>query len=74
MGKASVPEPLGIAQAPLAHSRKGYEEQMLPELTLTLNGTLEWSDDEVVESLKIKYPDFMLTSNCGFLPCIRGKR
>jgi hypothetical protein len=31
---------------------------MLPEFTLTLNGTLKGSEDEVVESLKIKYPDF----------------
>lgn len=46
-----------FARAQLARSRKGCEDQMLPELTLNLNGTLKGNDDEVAESLKIKYPD-----------------
>jgi len=50
-------EPLRIAQAQLEHSKWGYRQEMKPELTLTVSGTLKGSDGEFVQSLEMIHPD-----------------
>jgi outer membrane protein TolC len=56
--RARVLEPFKIAQAQLEQTRWGYEQEMRPELTLTVSGALKGSDQEFAESLKMKHPDF----------------
>ncbi len=47
--RARVFEPLRIAQTKLEHSKWGYRQEMRPELTLTLSGSLKGSDGEFVQ-------------------------
>ncbi len=55
--RARVLEPLRLAQAQLDHSKWGYQQEMKPDLTLTLSGSIKGSDSEFVKSLEIIHPD-----------------
>lgn len=55
--QARILMPFFILQEQLEHRRRGFEDQMLPELNLNISAGVYGQDEEFVESLKMIHPN-----------------